>query len=153
MLSLCPSTMLKPQFLRLCVGTTRASVFSLSKSSSITFPTLVNFPRYKSTMPPEDFVRQVVGETSSPSEEVVGQSGRRYVIKQVLQEHDNFPYRVSLARYGYINLPIIIVQLANSHRTVLGRRNSYLKMSHRLTSIMFKACTAASVEVHIFDSQ
>lgn len=125
MLSLCSSSVLKSHFLRSCVGTTRASVFSLSKSSSIAFPALVDFPRYTSTMPPGDSARQEAAEISSPLAEVVGQSGRHYLIKQVLQERSNPRQRVSLAMYGYLKFPAIIVQLANYHRIVSGRRNSY----------------------------
>lgn len=61
----------------------------------------VQFPRHSSTVPPApvDRIRHDIGEKSPTITEVVGLSGRPYLILQVLQEREPPTRRVYLARY------------------------------------------------------
>ncbi len=88
------------------LGVTLLLRYALSTSSFTTFPATVRLRRHASTVPPSpaDYARHETQKTASPAEELVGQSGCRYLIERVLQEKTIPPRRVYLARYVLLRL-------------------------------------------------
>lgn len=90
-------------------GAARLSTFSLPASSSAASPGTLR--RHTSTMPPPD---------------PVGQSGRHYLIEQVIQEKGIPPRRVYLATYVFLKLNCpMLSNLLTSANTALKTKSLY----------------------------
>src|SRR2546423_11825333 len=74
----------------------RILAFVLRTPSVAAVPTIVRLRRYTTTMPPADRTHHGIQKATSTTAEIVGQSGRRYLIKRVLQDEEIPPGRAFL---------------------------------------------------------
>ena len=91
---------------RTCLGAACPPSFGLPTPPSTAFSAIIRLRRHSSTIlpPPADHAQNAIQNMASTTEELVGQSGRHYLIERVLQEKVNPPRRVYLATYMLLKL-------------------------------------------------
>jgi len=137
------------RFLILYPNTTRPLI---SRLATTLLPT-VDIGRHDSTMSSTEHVQWKPGEILSSGVQYTGQSGRQYLLKQVLQERGNPPQRVSLATYVCQSCSPLVVLMANNHYPALIQRISYLRIYVDPSLAISEIYIAGSIISNIFDFQ
>lgn len=94
-------TLLTVRSCRTPLSAPRILAFGLRTPSIAALPTIVRLRRYTSTMLPlpADRTHHDIQKATPTTAEIVGQSGRRYLIERVLQDKEILSGRVFLATY------------------------------------------------------